>query len=46
MKEFSFYFKLFICLFLKSEMSLNFSTLIGEIFVKTQNFYSYDVIMT
>ena len=32
--------------FLKSETSLSFSSLIGEIFVKTQNFDSYDVIMT
>ena len=41
-----FFFVLFICRFLKSEMSLNFFSLTSEIFVKTQNFDSYDVIMT
>ena len=45
-RTFSFYFVTFICRFLKLETSLNFSSLIGEIFVKTQNFDSYDVIMT
>ena len=43
--KFSFYFVPFICRFRNSETSLNFSSLIGEIFVKTQNFDSYDVIM-
>ena len=43
---FSFYFVPFICRFLKSETPLNFSSLTGKIFVKTQNFDSYDVIMT
>ena len=40
-----FYFVPFICRFFSSETSLNFCILIGEIFVKTQNFDSYDVIM-
>ena len=43
--KFSFYFVPCICRFRNSETSLNFSSLIGEIFVKTQNFDSYDVIM-
>ena len=43
--KFPFYFLPFICRFFNSETSLNFSSLIGEIFVKTQNFDSYDVIM-
>ena len=42
-----FYFVPFICrFFLNSETSLNFSSLTGEIFVKSQNFDSYDVIIT
>ena len=45
-RKFSFYFVPLICRFLNSETSINFSSLIGEIFVKTQNFDSYDVIMT
>ena len=44
--EVFFYFVPLICRFLNSETSLNFSSLIGEIFLKTQNFDSYDVIMT
>ena len=44
-RKFSFYFVPFICRFLNSETSLSFSSLIGEIFVTTQNFDSYDVIM-
>ena len=45
-RKFSFYFVLLICRFLNSETSISFSSLTGEIFVKTQNFDSYDVIMT
>ena len=45
-RKFSFYFIPLICRFLNSETSISFSSLIGEIFVKTQNFDSYDVIMT
>ena len=45
-RKFSFYFVPFICRFFNSEMSLNFSSLTGDIFVKTQNFDSYDVIVT
>ena len=45
-RTFSFYFVPFICRFLNSETSLNFSSLTGEIFVKLQIFDSYDVIMT
>ena len=45
-RKFSLYFVPLICRFLNSETSINFSSLIGEIFVKTQNFDSYDVIMT
>ena len=45
-RKFSFHFVLFICRFFKSETSLNFSTLINKIFVKTPNFDSYDFIMT
>ena len=45
-RKFSFYFVPLICRFLNSETSINFSSLIGEIFVKSQNFYSYDVIVT
>ena len=41
-----FYFVPLICRFLNSETSINFSSLIGEIFVKTQIFDNYDVIMT
>ena len=44
-RKFSFYFIPFICRFINSETSLNFSSLIGEIFVKTKNFDSYDVII-
>ena len=44
-RKFYFYFVPFICRFLNSETSLNFSSLTGEIFVKTQNFDSYDVII-
>ena len=44
-RRFSFYFLPLICRFLNSETSINFSSLTGEIFVKTQNFDSYDVIM-
>ena len=43
-RRFFFYFVPLICRFLNSETSLNFSSLIGEILVKTQNFDSYDVI--
>ena len=35
----------FLFRFFNSETSLNFSSLTGEILVKTQNFDSYDVIM-
>ena len=45
LKRKSFYFVPLICRFLNSEMSMNFSSLIGEIFVKTQNFDSYDIIV-
>ena len=45
-RKFSFYSVPLICRFLNSKTSINFSSLIGEIFVKTQNFDSYDVIMT
>ena len=45
-RTFSFYFVPFICRFFNSETSLNFSFLSGEIFVETQNFDSYDIIMT
>ena len=45
-RKFSFYFVPLICCFLNSETSINFSSFIGEIFVKTQNFESYDAIMT
>ena len=45
-RKFSFYFVPLICRFLNSERSIDFSCLIGEIFLKTQNFDSYDVIMT
>ena len=45
-RKFSFYFVPLICRFLNSETSINFSSLTGELFVKTQNFDSYDVIMT
>ena len=47
-RKFSFYFVpggQFV-VFLNSETSISFSFLISEIFVKTQNFDSYDVIMT
>ena len=44
-RKFSFYFLPLICRFLNSETSINFSSLTGEIFVKTQNFDSYDIIM-
>ena len=41
-----FYFVPFTCrFFFNTETSLNFSSLTGEIFVKTQNFDSYDVIV-
>ena len=43
---FSFYFVPLICRFLNSETSINFSSLICEVFVKTQKFDSYDIIMT
>ena len=45
-RKFSFYFVPLICRFLNSETSINFSSLIGKMFVKTPNFDSYDVIMT
>ena len=45
-RKFYFYFVSFICPFFNSETSLSFSSLTGEICVKTQNFDSYDVIMT
>ena len=45
-RKFLIYFVPLICRFLNSETSINFTSLIGEIFVKTQNFDSYDVIMT
>ena len=44
--KFFFYFVPLVCRFLNSETSINFSSLIGKIFVKTPNFDSYDVIMT
>ena len=46
-KKGSFLFILYhlFVIFFNSETSLNFSSLIGKIFVKTQNFDSYDVIM-
>ena len=37
-RKFHFYVEPLICRFLNSERSLNFSSLIGEFFVKTQNF--------
>ena len=45
-RKFSFYFVPLICRFLNSETSMNFCSLISEIFVKAQNIDSYDVIMT
>ena len=45
-RKFSFYFVPLVCRFLNSETSKNCSSLIGEVFVKTQNFDSYGVIMT
>ena len=45
-RKLSLYFVPLICRFLNSEKSSNFSSLIGEIFVKSQNFDSYDVMMT
>ena len=46
-RKFSFYFLPFICrFFLNSETSLSFASLTREMFVKSQNFNSYDVIMT
>ena len=45
-RKFSFYSVPLICRFLNSETSINFSSFIGEIFLKTQNFDSYDVIKT
>ena len=45
-RKFSFYFVPLICRLLNSETSINFSSLISEILVKSQNFDSYDVIMT
>ena len=44
-RKFSFYVVPFICCIFNSETPLNFSSLIGEICIKTQNFDSYDVIM-
>ena len=44
-RKFSFHFAPFNFTFFKSEMSLNFTTLISKIFVKSQNFDNYDVIM-
>ena len=44
-RKFYFYFLLLICRFFNSETPLNFSSLSGEIFVKTQTFDSYDVII-
>ena len=44
-KEVLFLFSTVYLSFLNSETSLNFSFFICEIFVKTQNFDSYDVIM-
>ena len=45
-RKFSFHSVPFICRLFKSERSPNFSILISKIFVKTENFNSYDVIMT
>ena len=45
-RKFSFYFVPLICCFLNSETSINFSSLISKILVKTQNFDNYDIIMT
>ena len=43
--KFSFQFVSFICRFLKSETSVNFSNFYRQDFVKIQNFDGYDVIM-
>ena len=43
-RKFSFYFVPFICRVFKSETFLNFSSLIRNISVETQIFYSYDII--
>ena len=40
-----FYFVSLICRIFNSETSINFSSMIGENFVKTHNLDSYDVIM-
>ena len=45
-RKFSLYFVPLICRFFNSETSINFSSFIGEIFLKTQNFDSYDAIIT
>ena len=44
-RKFSFYFVPLICPLLNLETSINFFCLIGEIFVKSQIFNNYDVIM-
>ena len=44
--KYYFQFISFICRFLKSETSLNFSNFDRQDFVKIQNFDGYDVIMT
>ena len=43
--KFSFQFMPFICRFLQSETSLNFSNFDRQDFVKIQNFDGYDVMM-
>ena len=45
-RNFSFYFVPLICRFLNSETCINFYSLISKILIKTQNFDSYDVIVT
>ena len=44
--KFYFYFVLFICRFFKSETSLDFYSFISDIYVETNNFDSYDIIMS
>ena len=44
--QISFQLVSFICRFLKSETSLNFSNFDRQDFVKIQNFDGYDIIMT
>ena len=45
-RKFLLYFVPLMCRFLNSEKSIGFSSLTGDIFVKTQNFDSYNIIMT